>query len=78
MHKNNRSLRQDHHCVPSSPALSFLPGNAAGKERSQHLVLLLQALDAVLQKNYLDILFRIVPIIVGPQDTELILENLYL
>lgn len=78
MHRSNRSVRQDNHCVPSSPALSFLPGNAAGKERCRHLLLLLQALDAALQKDYLDSLFRISPVDVGPQDAELVLENLYL
>ena len=78
MHRNNRSVRQDNHCVPSSPALSFLPGNAAGKERPQHLLLLLQVLDAALQKDYLDSLFRILPVDAGPQDAELLLENPYL
>lgn len=55
---------------PSSPATL--------QERSQHLLLLLQFLDAALQKGYLDSLFRILPVDVGAQDTELILENLYL
>lgn len=78
MHRNNRSVRQENLRVPSSPALSFLPGSASGKERSQHLLLLLQVLDAALQKDYLDSFFRILPVDVGLQDAELILENLYL